>query len=175
MITLLQMFLIIVIASFTSMANAADNQSPARVENMTSTPITVKAVEKYTVSLLDYVDEDTKKALLGEEIVAFELGLCWEDGYHRHRTEDAKLIEQITEKVRALEIRLDSVSDQAACDAGTELIFVTKDGKKQVIGLNEWRLEIRKDRSYVFYELANDDSLWELCHEVYVHGTKVDY
>ena len=62
MITLLQTFLIIVIASFTSMANAADNQSPARVENAASTPITVKAVEKYTVSLLDYVDEDTKKA-----------------------------------------------------------------------------------------------------------------
>ena len=45
----------------------------------------------------------------------------------------------------------------------------------QVIQLNEWRFEIRKDNSYVFYKLANDDGLWELCHEVYVHGTKVDY
>jgi len=175
MVKLLRILSTMFLLGFAFMVKIMDAPNSAWVESVDSAPGIVESWTKNTASLLDYVDEDVKKTLLEEDIVAFELGLCWEDGYHRHRTEDAELIDQITDKVRSLEIRLDSVSDQAACDAGTELIFVTKDGRMQVIQLNEWRFEIRKDNSYMFYELANDDGLWELCQEVYIHGTEVDY
>ena len=175
MLTLLRMLLTMGIMGFAFLARTAGDQSPAWTENSAPTPgILEYGTRKMTAPLLDYVDEDIKKTVLEEDIIAFELGLCWEDGYHVHHTEDQELIRQIVSKVQELEIRLDTASDMAACDAGYELIFVTKDEKK-MIPLNDWRLEIRGDHYEVFYELANDDGLWELCRQVYENGTPVDY
>ena len=175
MLTLLRILLAMGIMGFAFLAKTASYQSPAWIENSAPTPGTVDSgTRKATASLLDYVDEDIKKTVLEKDIIAFELGLCREDGYHVHRTEDQELIKQIVSKVQELEIRLNTASNMAACDAGYELIFITKDGKK-MIPLNDWRLEIRGDHYAVFYELENDDGLWELCHQVYEKGTLVDH
>ncbi len=174
MIMILRMLLAMEIMGFAFLAKTASYLSPTWIENSSPAPGTLDyGTRKSTASLLDYVDADVKKTVLEEDVIAFELGLCWEDGYHVHRTEDPELIKQIVSKVQELEIRLNTASDAAACDAGYELIFVTKDGKK-MIPLNDWRLEIRGDHNAVFYELENDDGLWELCHQVYVNGTLVD-
>lgn len=172
MLTLLRMLLTMGIMGFAFLAKTAGDQSPVQIEN--SLPgIMESGTRGDTAPLLDYVDEDIKKTVLEEDIIAFELGLCWEDGYHIHRTEDQELIRQIVSKVQELEIRPDTAGDEAACDAGYELIFLTKDGRK-MIPLNDWRLEIRGDHHAIFYELANDDGLWELCQQVYINGTLVD-
>lgn len=105
MIKLLRILSTMFLLGFAFMVKIMDAPNSAWVESVDSAPGIVESWTKNTASLLDYMDEDTKNALLGEEIVAFKLGLCWEDGYHRHRTEDAELIDQIVSKVRAMEIR----------------------------------------------------------------------
>lgn len=124
--------------------------------------------------LLEHVDEDVRKALKQGDVCAFELGLCWEDGYHRFRTEDPELVEAIRKKVCDIMVRTDEVTHKYACDCDYELIFVTADGKMHLINLNDWRFEEPTESGATFYELRNDEGLWELCNEVYENGEAVE-
>lgn len=127
---------------------------------------------EHVVSIQELLDPKAQEVLFGDQkVVAFMLGLGWEDGYHEHFTEDEELVEQLVTEFRKLQVRVDGEEPRYTCDANEAFIFFTEDGNSVMIPFNSYCMEVRRDDGNDrLYHVENMSDFWKLCLRVYDEG-----
>ena len=128
------------------------------------------------VSIQELLEPEAQEVVFGDQkIVAFMLGLGWEDGYHEHFTEDEELIEQLVTEFRKLQVRVGGEEPDYTCDASEAFYFFTEDGNSVMIPFNSYCMEVRRDDGNDrLYHVENMNDFWKLCLRVYDEGYRMD-